>query len=562
VFRAPYNVKSSLGSHPAHRSAAAILVAFGLVAVLVISGCGSSKTAQQGTSPGVQLQSTTAPAVGTLSQITWDLPAGEPTTLDYAKAADYSPDMVISNICDYLLRLNPDWTVGPGLATSWTSPNPTTWVYNLRKDVKFWDGNPVTAADVVFSLQRNLDPKVQPVNGGFFAYVKTITATGPYQVTVTLTQPDELFNKEMATIAGGITEKAFVEKAGAQFGTAKGGVMYSGPYMLKNWSPGSEIVLEKNPNYWDPAYTPKVQTVVLKFIVDSSTVTSALLSGQIDGVYEVPATSVPELKSAATGKLYFGPGLTVSEIVPTGQPGPMANPELRRALSMALDRTAIANAIFNGAAIPNKTLTPPNAWDPQATDIYKAAYDALPSLTPDVAGAKQIVAGQTGTSTPIVLAFLAGDQVELQLSSVIQQAAADIGLTIKLKPMQPLDFSNAFFVAQYRKGIDLMLTFGFLDIPDPLDYLALFYGPQPIFNYMNYQNALVIGNIGKARATPDPKLRAQLVTAAQAQYMKDMVVIPLENNDEVLFMNNRITGAPVSFAYIYEPSLALVGSAK
>jgi peptide/nickel transport system substrate-binding protein len=305
-----------------------------------------------------------------------------------------------------------------------------------------------------------------------------------------------------------------------------------------------------------------VQTVVLKFIVDSSTLTSALLSGQIDGAYEVPATSVPELKSAATGKLYFGPGLTVSEVVPTGQPGPMANPELRRALSMALDRTAIANAIFNGAAIPNKTLTPPNAWDPQATDIYKAAYDALPSLTPDVAGAKQIVAGQTGTSTPIVLAFLAGDQVELQLSSVIQQAAADIGLTIKLKPMQPLDFSNAFFVAQYRKGIDLMLTFGFLDIPDPLDYLALFYGPQPIFNYMNYQNALVIGNIGKARATPDPKLRAQLVTAAQAQYMKDMVVIPLENNDEVLFMNNRITGAPVSFAYIYEPSLALVGSAK
>ena len=79
---------------------------------------------------------------------------------------------------------------------------------------------------------------------------------------------------------------------------------------------------------------------------------------------------------------------------------------------------------------------------------------------------------------------------------------------------------------------------------------------------MNYKNPLVLGNIAKARATNDPALRAQLVTAAQAQYMKDQVVIPLENNDEVLFMNNRITGAPVSFAYIYEPSLALVGAAK
>ena len=134
----------------------------------------------------------------------------------------------------------------------------------------------------------------------------------------------------------------------------------------------------------------------VKFIVDSSTLTSALLSGQIDGAYEVPATSIPELKTASNGKLYFGPGLTVSEIVPTGQPGPMSNPQLRPALSMAIDRAAIVNAVFNGAAIPNKALTPPNAWDPAAIGIYKAAYDALPSLTPDVAGAKQIVASQVG----------------------------------------------------------------------------------------------------------------------------------------------------------------------
>ena len=159
--------------------------------------------------------------------MTWDLPRGEPTTLDYAKAADYSPDMMISNMCDYLLRLTPDWKIKPGLAESWSNPNPTTWIYNIRSGVKFWDGHPLTAADVVYSLQRNLDPKVQPVNGGFFAYVKAIKETGPLQVTVTFKQPDELFNKEMATIAGGITEKAYAEAKGTSFGTAKGGVMYT-----------------------------------------------------------------------------------------------------------------------------------------------------------------------------------------------------------------------------------------------------------------------------------------------------------------------------------------------
>ena len=541
------------------------LLAVPVVAIVIFAtACGGGTTTPQGsasaTSSGVPLQPTTAPATGELQQLTWDLPFGEPTTLDYAKAADYSPDMVISNLCDYLLRLTPDWKIQPGLAESWSNPDPTTWIYNIRQDVKFWDGHPLTAADVVYSLQRNLDPKVQPVNGGFFAYVKKIAQTGPYQVTVTFTQPDELFNKEMATISGAVTEKAYVLAHGNSFGTAKGGVMYSGPFKLKSWSPGNEILLEKNADYWDPAYMPKAQSVALKFIVDSSTLTNALLSGQIDGAYEVPATSIPELGTTSAGSLYFGPGLTITEIVPTGQPGPMDDPDLRGALSMALDKTAIANVIFNGAAIPNKSLTPPRAWDPEALGIYQAAYAALPSLTPDVAGAKQIVAGKTGTDKPIVLALLAGDQVELQIASVVQQAATEIGLTVKLKQMQPLDFSNAFFVPSYRKGIDLMLTFGFLDIPDPLDYLALFYGPEPFFNWIDYKNPLVLSNVAEARATFDAQKRALLVTEAQAQYMKDQVVIPLENNDVVLFMNSRITGAPVSFAYIYLPSLAWVGA--
>ncbi len=535
-----------------------------LALVVVLAGlaaaCGSKSGGQNGAAVTVTPLYTTAPATSDISQLTWDLPAGEPTTLDYAKAADYSPDMVISNICDYLLRLTPDWKIQPGIAESWSNPDPKTWVYNIRQGVKFWDGHPVTAADVVYSLQRNLDPKVQPVNGGFFSYVKAIKQTGPNQVTVTFTQPDELFNKEMATIAGGITEKAYVESHFSTFGTAKGGVMYSGPYKVKNWSPGSEIVLQKNANYWDPAYAPKNQTVTLKFIVNSSTVTSALLSGQLDGAYEVPTTSIPELKTATNGTLYFGVGLTISEIVPTGQPGPMSDPQLRTALSMAIDRQAIVDAIFNGAAIPNKALTPQTAWDPAALGIYKSAYDALPSLTPDVAGAKQIVASASDTSKPIVLALLAGDQTELQLGSVVQQAATSIGLTVKLKQMQPLDFSNAFFVPSYRKGIDLMVTFGFLDIPDPLDYLALFYGPEPLFNWINYDNKTVLNDVAKARETFDATARATLVTEAQAQYMKDQVVIPIANNFVALFMNDKITGAPVSFAYIYLPSLATVGA--
>ena len=150
-------------------------------------------------------------------------------------------------------------------------------------------------------MLRNLNPKDAPVNGAYYSSVKSITATGPYQVTVKLTKPDELFIKEMATISGAIAEKAYMEREGKRFGTAAGGIMCSGPYELKTWSPGNDIVLQANPHYWDPAYTPKIKTVTVKFIVNSSTLTSALLSGEIAGAYGVPATSYPELESSTSG---------------------------------------------------------------------------------------------------------------------------------------------------------------------------------------------------------------------------------------------------------------------
>jgi peptide/nickel transport system substrate-binding protein len=514
------------------------------------------------TGSGVHLVSTTPPAKGSLSSITWDLPGGEPTTLDYVKSADYSPDIMVSNLCDDLVRLTPTFQVSPGIATAWKYTTPTTVVFTIRQGVKFWDGHTLTASDVAYSMLRNLNPKDAPVNGAYYGSVKSITATGPYQVTVKLSKPDELFVKEMATISGAIAEKAYLLKEGAKFGTAAGGVMCSGPYELKQWSAGNDIVLQANPHYWDPAYTPKIKTVTVKFIVNSSTLTSALLSGQIDGAYGVPATSYPELKNTGSGKLYFGPSLAITELAPTSTTGPLSNVKIREALSLALDRSAIARVVYGGAATPNLALTPATAWDPSATAIYRAAYAKLGPSSPDLATAKRLVASVPNHTKAITLALLSGDQTELALGTAVQQAASSIGLTVKLDQMQPLAFSNAFFVASYRKGIDMLIDEGYLDVPDPLDYLGLWFPKGALFDYTGYNNATVNKNLAQAQQTYDGTARARLITAAQAIYMADKIVIPVVNPAEALFLNKRITGAPASFAYIYEPCLAKLGSSK
>lgn len=551
--------------------AVAMLTAAGLVAACTSSGSttgsatgstGSSTSSSSTAESSVQLVNTTPAPVGGLPAITWDLPGGEPTTLDYVQAADYSPDLVISNMCDDLLRLTPTFGITPSIATAWHYTNPTTLVFHIRQGVRFWDGQELTSADVVYSMERNLNPADSPVNGAYYSQVKSITADGPFTVTVKFTTPDELFVKEMATIAGAVAEKSYVQAKGNKYGTAAGGVMCSGPYELKQWNPGNNIVLQANPRYWDSAYQPKIKTVTVEFIVNASTLTNSLLSGQIDGAYGVPASSAPELKAAGSGKLYFGPSLVITELTPTTTSGPIGNVKIREALSLALDRQAIANVIYGGAAVPNEALTPPTAWDPAARSVYQAAYAKLPSVAPQLAEASKLVASVPNHAQPIVLALLAGDQTELALATAVQQTGSQIGLNIKLDEMQALAFSNAFFVQKYRAGIDMLVDEGYLDVPDPLDYLGLWFPKGAVFDYTNYNNATVNADLAQAIGTYNANARAGLVTAAQATYMKDYIVIPVVNPDESLFLNSSITGATASFAYIYEPCFAMLGAAK
>ena len=549
---------------PSRLAALALAAALAAGAAACSSGGGGSPAPKGGGSSAgtaVSLVATSPPAKGNLASLTWDLPTGEPTTLDYVKAADYSPDTVISNLCESLLRLNPDFSISPNLASSWSyGPGHLSLTFHLRSDVKFWDGHPLTASDVAYSLLRNMDPKNSPVNGAFYANVKSISATGPHTVVVRFTHPDELFIKEMSTVSGDVSEAAYTKAKGSSYGTAQGGVMCSGPFELAKWSPGQSITLTANPHYWNPAYRPRAKQVTLDFITDTASLVQALKSGAVQGTFEAPISELPALQADKSGTLYQGKSLSIYEI---GVTSASVDVKVRTALSLVIDRSALAHVVFHDAAAANTTLIPPAAWDPTATSTYQAALGALHTSTAaDTSAAKKIIAGDPQASTPLTIGILAGDQTEVNTATLIQQEAAAIGLKISIKQLQPLQFSNAFFVPSARKGLDLILTKGYLDVPDPLDYLGLIVLPDSLFNWTHFDNPTVNKDVTLAQRTFDNAKRAQLITAAQAKWEAAHFLIPMLSLHEVVFMNKAITGAPVSFAYIYEPSLATVGSSK
>jgi len=542
-----------------------LLAVASLLVAATLAACGESDEASSdGGGSGTGLQYSTPAADGAVDEITWNLGYGEPTTVDPLKAGDYGPCFIASQMHDTLVRYTPEWELQPCIAESWDQVDDLTLVYTIRQDAKFWDGSPVTVEDVLFSMKRHMDPKTGSIWAAFYSYVESIEQTGDWEITVKFTKPDELFNKEMGTVGGAIVKKDYVEKVGeAKYGSGEN-VMGSGPYKMASWKPGEEIVLEANPDYWDPELVPKVAKVTVKFISDTSTVTSAILSGEIDGAYGIPATSIQALESAP-GTIYYGPSLTVVEVIPTNGDTPMGDPndpDVRTALSMAIDRPSIVDSVFSGHAVLNKTFTPPSAWDPEAIDIYQAAYDEIPGDEPDIEGAKALLEGKEGLDKPLVMAMLAGSEEELRLSSIVQQAAKDIGITIELKPLNAMDLANVFYVPEYREGIDLVMTWGWLDIPDPLDYTSLFFGEGALFNWIDYRNAEVEALLDEARQTFDPTQRAEKFVAAQAIYTADTVVVPLVNPDQSLYMSDRISGAPCSFAYMWIPGLAMLGGTE
>ena len=536
--------------------------------VLALAGCAlatacgsssSSSTSSSGAGSGSGLVTTSGPASGDIQHLNWALPVGEPDTIDPRDSAYYSSALVADNLCDTLVRQTPQGTFVPNVA-SWKLPNSTTLIYNIKPGIKFWDGKPLTSADVAYSLQRAGAP--DSVVGIFFAQVKSITATGPLQVTVKFKQPDELFNKEMSIFVGGIVEKAYAVKAGKDFGTSAGGVMCSGPFKLDKWTPGQNITLTRNDNYWNPAFKAHAATVTLQFVADSTALAQGLISGELDGAWEVPAAIIPRLKSSSDGRLFLGPARLYYSLSNLGPDTVFSkDPNLMTALLKSLDRNAIAEKVFNGAGSPNFTLLAQNTWDAGAKDLWANAYKPyVAERKYDLAGAKKLVQQSSYDGSPIVLMTQAGDATQSELAQLIQEQGKQIGLNITIKALQPAQFAQAGVNASARKGLSLGISPSFNGVQDPVEPIGFTVGPASFYNYVGYNNAQASALFNQAAQTYNTQARVKLMTQLQSLYEKAAIGTSFVDLDEVSYLNNKFSGMPTSFEYMFEPSLALIGA--
>ncbi|MBM0125328.1 ABC transporter substrate-binding protein [Pimelobacter simplex] len=520
-----------------------------LLTCTVAVGCGRSAESPTTSRTAGDLKPTTAAATKDADAITWAV-YRDVQTIDPIYVFDYPDNTALTLFCESLLRTRPDGTITDGLA-SLSRTDATTLVLDIDPDATFWDGSPVTADDVVHSLERQRDPELGGFYAATFSRVDTIEATGDRQVTLTLSQADYWLDGELASLPGVVVQRKYVEAKGADYGTPSGGVMCSGAYEFDSWSPASGVVAVPNEDYWGEA-DPRVAKITVKGVVDEAALTSSLIAGEIGGTYPPAISTLPVLEENDAVTVTQGPGYATAALVISDLEGTLGDVKVRQALSLALDRKGVVDNVFHGAAEDARWLANPGTFA-SARETYQAAYDDSPVLEQDVERAKQLIeeAGATGRTITIGMSSAIPDIA--YEAGAFKTAGERIGLKVEFKSVSAEAFINFFIDPKAREGVDAFPTVTYGDYADPAALSATVVLPDGAQNYSGFNDPEITRLMEEARGTEDAEARAELVIEAQRRTMELLPWIPTAQPNAVLVTNNELTGAVSSFAYMSSP---------
>lgn len=388
------------------------------------------------------------------------LPAGaqDDTTLTIGINAEvlsydphHVPGAIVGNriyhmIFDQLTRTSPTGEVEPMLAVSWEAADDTTWVFTLRPDVVFHDGTTMTADDVAFSLNRLLfDENESFIRSQFLPYIVSVEATGDLEVTIVTPRTDPLLPLRLANPYAAIMPRAYVEAT--SFEDLQTAPIGAGPYKVQEIVAGDRIVLVRHDQYW--MGEPAAEQVIIRVIPETATRVAALQSGEVDFITTVSPDLIDTIDSAENLRIDTVSVYNFMLIYFNTFNGPTANPLIRKALALAIDREAIAETLWGGRVrVMNDYFLP-----------GEFAYDAeRPIFAYDPAEAQRLLqeagyAGEVIEFTPPNTYYTNGQLV----TDVINEMWKAVGVNVDYEPLDTAAWADRSLSGQ---NIATLQSFG------------------------------------------------------------------------------------------------------
>jgi peptide/nickel transport system substrate-binding protein len=432
-----------------------------------------------------------------------DVDAG---TLDPRLARDTTAYRTANLIYSGLVHLTPNLEAVPDLAESWESPDPQTVIFKLRPNLKFSDGTPLTADDVVFTFTTLTNPDFNAPQRALYVPIKSVEKVDDVTVKFNLSAP---YAPLLSYLDMGIVPQELVE-AGHDLATKPVG---AGPMKLTSWNRGADIVLEANPDYW--AGAPEVEKVTLKIIADNSARAQAFEAGDLD-VIQSPLSpqDIERLKNDARFGNTIMPGLGVTYINFNTKDPLLSDPKVRQAFAMLIDQNTIVNDIYQGVDAVANSIILPSSWAYSA-DIKQPTFDV------EGAKAKFAEAGWTdsngdgvldkgGQKLTVTLSTHSEDPNRVQAIEFIQAIMAEAGVDAQTRITDWPSFSTNYV----QKGMHQIALLGWLNIVDPDRLLFGQLSTGGSLNWGGYSNAMVDELLQKGRSSLDQAARTEAYQGA------------------------------------------------
>jgi peptide/nickel transport system substrate-binding protein len=474
--------------------------------------------------------------------------AGALSTFDPHTFSSLPISMHHPNVFETLLTRTRDGSLTTQLAKSYKMTSPKVWEFKLREGLKFSNGDPITAEAVKFSFERILDPKMKSKQYRYFKSIASLEVVNKYTVRIHTKKPDPMLPPFLA-IYGFIVPPKYYKKHTKKF-LARNPIG-SGPYVVKKWRKGEEVIYEENPNAWRK---PKVKTAVVKFIPESTTRVAALISGDVDIIDNLPPGLSARVRSSKGSQVITKQSPRTNYILMVIKKGaPWMDVRVRRAMNIAIDRNSITKHVMMGFAKPVAVLDGP------------ASFGHNPNLKPypyDPARAKKLLAEAgfgKGFSFDVYIPrgrFMMGKEA----LEAIAGMWARVGLKANVRVMEWGAMKKIIF-SKYKPGVKPFLYY--------LARMNTAFSTEHMFAgaissrsaYGGFRDKTIDKMINDARSTMDNAAREKKYQEIGRILRHEKVpIIPLYQTFRIFGVNKKLSWTPRADGKLIAAEVGLAGS--
>jgi peptide/nickel transport system substrate-binding protein len=456
-----------------------------------------------------------------------------PANLDPRVGTDAQSQHIDELLFDGLVARDPHFHFVPALAEKWEQPDSKTLVFHLRAGVKFHDGRPLTARDVLWTLTSLRNGTVISTKAAAYASIATMDAPDAQTVVMHLKQPDNFLLTNLSTGALGVVP----DGSGREFWRHPVG---TGPFRFVSQQIDQDVVVERNPLSWNGA--PKIARVRFAVVPDAITQSLELEKGSGDvSVNYLPMDALPVLAKRPDLVIEDAPGTTIQYLAFNLRDPLLKDARVRQAVSCAIDRELMIRTLLGGRARPAESLLPPNHW---------AYSDAGPRFNYNPERAKALLdeagykPGPDGVRLHLTMKTSSAEDSRL-MSAVLQQQLAQVGIAFEIR-----SFEFATFYSDVVRGAFQVYSLRWVggnEQPDIFSYAfsTARFSPKGA-NRGHYSNSRLDALLDDAAADPDQEKRRADYVQAQQILAQDLPALNLWYRDTVVVHSRRLTNVEPS----------------